>query len=308
MATEGRMLKSIKVKRAKDAPVPLIRGSSAVDTENGKCYFISEESEDVRMYDVEKDDWTVLRKCPYHDPSLVVLDGLLTAVGGRKRDENNRDQFSNKLISLSNRRWIEKFPAMPVDPALGVDSRGMLPGVAKHGNTLLVLGSQNPASDPVKKSRMLDLETSEWTELCDLPDRLYNATTVICGDEVFSVGGSVWRRVFQCFFDELVDSSKSTGDVWNSIADLPYVKATCTSLCGQLVAVGGWGEAPNNKMVNTISAYDPNKDEWYTIGKLALPRTQPHVLRLSEDTLLVVGGHSPNGQCILAEVITGVTA
>ena len=304
MAADGRMLKSIKVKRRKNAPAPLIRGTSAADTDSGKCYFMSEESHEVRMYDMEADDWTVLRKCPNCDPTFVVLDGLLTAVGGRKLGEDHRWQYTNKLLSYSNRRWIEKFPEMPVDPALKIDGKVMRPGATKHEKSLLVTGCQDYRGDPEKSSRILDLESGEWTELCSLPDRLYYPTAVVCGDEVFAMGGTVWRRVFQCFIEDLTDSSKSTGDVWNSIADMPYVEATCTSLCGQLIAIGGRGDS----LMNTISAYDPNKDSWYTIGKLALPRTQPHVLRLSEDTILVVGGRSSDGPSVLAELITGVTA
>ncbi len=61
--------------------------------------------------------------------------------------------------------------------------------------------------------------------------------------------------------------------------DAPVEDATCASLCGQLVAIGGENDCP------AINAYDSNKDRWYEIGKLAAGRSQ-----ISENTLVVVGG------------------
>ena len=54
----------------------------------------------------------------------------------------------------------------------------------------------------------------------------------------------------------------------------------------------------------SIQAYDPNKDCWYEIGKIAVNRQRPLVAQLSEDKLVVVG--SSEGDVIITEIITGI--
>ena len=103
--------------------------------------------------------------------------------------------------------------------------------------------------------------------------------------------------VFQCFLDELKDDSKPEGSVWTKPVKLPYSDATLGSLCGQAVAVGGW----NSKC--SIQAYNPNKDCWYEIGKMAINRQRPLVAQLSEDKLVVVGS---TNDVTITEIITGI--
>ena len=141
---------------------------------------------------------------------------------------------------------------------------------------------------------MLDTTTSVWSALHPLTgysERGNSAT--ICGDELYVLNKD--GKVFQCFLDELKDDSKPEGSVWTEVKKVPYSETTLGSLCGQVVAIGG---------SRSIQAFDPNKDCWYEIGKMAYNRNSPLVAQLSEDKLVVVG--SSKGDVIITEIITGV--
>ena len=290
---EAGLLKSISIKRGKDAPAEMHRGSAA--TADGKCYFLSNDDTKIRAYDVEKDDWFSVRPSLYKNAGLAVLDGLLTTVGGHAPEDKYKP--TNVLQSQSNRRWTEKFPPMTVDPALDVDNRKYDMAVVQTGNSLIVIGGESENSDStMKRVDILDTTTSVWSDLHELPDASccdWGASATICGDELYvqdRLGG-----VFQCFLDELKDDSKPAGSVWTNAAKLSSYTPTLGSLCGQAVAIGGDDS-------RSILAYNPNKDCWYEIGKMAVGRTKPLVAQLSKDKLLVVGG-SRGGA---TEIITGI--
>ena len=296
---EGQQLKAVTIKRGKDAPVGMCRGSAAAA--DGKCYFVSEKDNELRLYDVEKDDWFSLRPCPYKNSSLVVVNGLLTAVGGYRGTPSAADyEFTNLLYSLSNRRWIEKFPPMKMDPALGVNSKKEYPAVIQSGSSLIVIGGRTK-TQPQSRVDILDTNTLEWSDAPELPNTSSEPSVAICGDELYVVN-DVWGQwVKQCFLDELMGHSKPAGSLWSPTASPPHEYGTCASLCGQLVVIGG------NRGSSAINAYDSDKDSWYQIGKLALGRSKPLVAQLSEDKLIVVGGESSNrALSTLTEIVTGV--
>ena len=297
---EGPQLKAVTIKRGKDVPVAMCRGSAAAS--DGKCYFVSEKNNELRMYDVEKDDWFSLRPCPYKSSSLVVIDGLLTAVCGFNGSPSCSDyEFTNLLYTLSNRRWIEKFPPVPNDPALGVDSKKESPAVVQSGSSVIVIGGRTE-SQPQKRVDILDTKTLAWSDAPELPESSSIPTAAICGDELY-VENDVWGHwIKQCFLDELMGRSKPAGDLWAPVAKAPHEYGTIASLCGQLVVIGGKGGA------SAINAYDSEKDSWYQIGKLALGRSKPLVAQLSEDKLIVVGGEKASGfgNTTLTEIVTGV--
>ena len=295
---EGSVLKSVTIKRGKDTPAEMCRGSAAAA--DGKCYFMSLDDTNIRVYDVEKDDWFSARPSLYKNASLAVIDGLLTTVGGHAPETSYKP--TNALQTLANRRWTEKFPAMTVDPALGVDNKKYQMAVAQSGNSLIVIGGTNNGGSQ-KRVDILDAATSVWSGVHELPGYCVRGSATICGDELY-VSEENSGEVYQCFLDELKDDSKPAGSVWTSVANVPNDRyTTLGSLCGQPVAIGG-------RNSRSIYAFDPNKDCWYEIGKMALGRSRPLVAQLSQDKLVVVGGSSGKrgsaNDVVITEIITGV--
>ena len=282
---EGSLLKSVSIKRGKDAPDSRMwRGSAAAAGD--KCYFLPYNSTNIRVYDVAKDDWLALRPSLYTYAGLAVIDGLVTTIGGITPNS----EPTNVLQSQSNRRWIEKFPPMTI---LNVDNKKAEVAVVQTGNSVIVIGGDRHC----KRVDMLDTTTSVWSALHKLTGYSDGSNSAaICGDELYVLNKD--GDVFQCFLDELKDESKPEGSVWIKVAKVPYSNATLGSLCGQAVAIGGW----NSK--RSIQAFDPNKDCWYEIGKMAVDRQRPLVAQLSKDKLVVVGSSRDNGT--ITEIITGI--
>ena len=78
---ERNLLKSVTIKRGKDTPAEMCRGSATAG--DGKCYFMSLDNiMNIWMYGAGKDDWYSLRPSQYKNASLAIIDGLLTTVDG----------------------------------------------------------------------------------------------------------------------------------------------------------------------------------------------------------------------------------
>ena len=296
---ERKLLKSVTIKRGKDTPAEMCRGSAAAA--DGKCYFISHEDTNIRVYDAAKDDWFSLRQSLYKETSLAIIGGLPTTVGGEA--PNDRYEHTNRLHSLSNRRWTEKFPSMTVDPALGVDNKKCNATVVQTGSLLIVIGGQNN-NGYQKRVDVLDTATSVWSGVHQLPSYCFQGSATICGDVLYVENNN--GKVYRCLVDDLMDGSKPAASVWTPIAD-PRAGSYCTlsSLSGQLVAIGG-------KESRSIDAYNSENDCWYEIGLMGFSRARPLVAQLSKSKLVVVGGSSRKSgsaaDVTLTEIITDADA
>ena len=270
---ERKLLKSVTIKRGKDTPAEMCRGSATVA--DSKCYFISHEDTNIRVYDAAKDDWFSLRQSLYKETSLAIINGLPTTIGGQA--PNDRYEHTNRLHSLSNRRWTEKFPPM------SVDNNKCHTTVVQRGTSLIVIGGLNN-NGYQKRVDVLDTVTSVWSGVHQLPSYCFHGSAAICGDALYVENNN--GKVYHCLLDDLTDDSKPAASVWTSIAD-PRTGSYCTlgSLSGQLVAIGG-------KESRSIDAYNPEKDFWYEIGLMGFARSRPLVAQLSKDKLVVVGGSS----------------
>ena len=156
---KASLLKSVSIKRGKDAPAEMCRGSAAAA--DGKCYFLSLDDTNIQVYDVEKDDWFSVHPSLYKNAGLAVINGLLTTIGGHPPETSFKP---NVLQSLSNRRWTEKFPPMTVDPALDVDNKKYDMAVVHTGNSLIVIGGEKNG----KRVDILDTATSVWSGVHEL--------------------------------------------------------------------------------------------------------------------------------------------
>ena len=288
MAAERKLLKSIAIKRGKDTPAEMCRGSATAA--DGKCYFISHEDTAIRVYDAAKDDWLSLRQSLYKETSLAVINGLVTTIGGEA--PNDCYEHTNHLHSLSNRRWSEKFPPMIEE------NKKSHATVVQKGNLVIVIGGLNNDGYQ-KRVDVLDTAASKWSSVHQLPSYCFQGTAAICGDELYVENNN--GKMYRCSLDDLMDDSMPANSVWTAMADIPHRRSTLATLCGQLVAIGG-------KESRSIQAYNSEQDFWYEIGLIGFVRTRPLVAQLSEDKLVVVGGSSGRkgaaNDVILTEIIT----
>jgi len=76
--------------------------------------------------------------------------------------------------------------------------------------------------------------------------------------------------------------------------------STLTTLCGQLVAVGGRNEL--SEPVDTIHLYNPSMDSWHIVGHMPTAQHDCLVATLPGDTLVVIGSLTGLRPCDAVEV------
>ena len=252
------------VGRAPEQMVTL-RGSGTTAVDGNTVYVAPGYSHHVWAYDLKEDKWTRLRDCPHRHARLCVVNGLLTAVGG----------WTNTLVSLTeSQKWTEHFPPMPVE----LD----WPAVVCTGNHLVVARE--------RKIHVMDTTSLKWFSASGLPFPLRSPSLTVCGTELYVLD---YKSVFSCSLPTLLQSStavqQETSDVWRELADVPVGGSTLTTLCGQLVAVGGLNNV-RSESIDSIHLYNPSKNSWHLIGHMPTARSSCLVATLPGDTLVVIGG------------------
>ena len=286
------------------SPVPLY-GGSAVAIGN-RTYVSGQALNVIYEYNPESNSWAALPKAPTASFSLVSITGILTVVGGY--DEQG---YSGGLYSLVNAGgslvWKQNYPSMK--------HARVSPGAACNDQFLVVAGGdqQVPGSRLLSNScEILNIQTKVWTIGDTLPKSLKRLSLTLCGDRVCILGGIGNRDqpISEIFFTSLQQLAASaaqrglSGDLnramkfnnkcWNTMP-APVVYGTCTTLCGCVVLVGGWGTKPSN----AVYVFDPTRlvgknTPWHYIGPLPLARMDAVCTVLPGDCLVVIGGRNDN--------------
>ena len=169
--------------------------------------------------------------------SLAVVNGLLTAIGGK----TSSYEFTNSLLTLTDDKWTEQFPPMP--------THCWLTAVLCSSRSLVVAGEHKKLSTV----EVMDTKTIQWSTASSLPHPLYCESTTLCGDQVYMLGGCDQRgeqskSVFTCSLAALFQSLKarqrtlslaSRPKVRHQLGDTPVTISTCASLHGRRLSVGG---------------------------------------------------------------------
>ncbi len=74
--------------------------------------------------------------------------------------------------------------------------------------------------------------------------------------------------------------------VWRRVADVPVYDSTCTTLCGQLLAVSG--ENNDSTDSDAVYMYDPTKNTWNIISSMPTADCSPLVAPLPGNKFMVV--------------------
>ena len=228
---------------------------------------------------------------PYQGFSLVVIEGLLTAVGGY--DFYHRDQ--NKLMSLIDGIWVEHYPPMPT-------SRHYTTAMVST-RTLIVAGGSIKNNIRISTVEIMDISSKEWSVVENMPNAASSCTSTVCGEDIFIMGGfdshaKPSNKAFTSSVSRLREGTKNIGmnelardtlgPVWRELLDVPALFCGCTTLNKHLIAVGGMKNF--KRPTGDIYRYDETNNSWDVIGCIPTPRYCSVVATLSEDELVVVGG------------------
>ena len=277
-------------REGKKAPETMKRGAAVVD---GNTAYIK-PADSVRVYSYQNilgnEQWSRLPDNPHKGFGIVVIDGLLTSVGGWKGRGT-----TNTLLSLTGederKQWSEVFPPMPT-PRYHT-------ACATTEKALVVAGGR--AYDDLATVEVMDINTKQWTTVCPLPKDLRLISGIVCA------GGfsrrSVSKSVFTCSLPDLSQPETlgsrirrtltrrtlTRSNIWKEISSLPVTLSTLSSFDGHLLAIGGDDDSRNP--TTDVYRYDSHTDSWQVISQMKNKRSWCLAVTLPEDQLIVVGGH-----------------
>ena len=316
-----RNITQLRWEEGKRAPERMLRGAAVI--EGNTVYISPYGSQEVYSCHVISWDqqWSTLASHPYSDFSLVLINGLLTSVGG-----HGSSGYINSLFSLTRegakRQWSVVFPAMPT-PRSGTAS------VTTEQALIVAGGLSGRRLDTVE---VMDIPSRQWSTASRLPHPFYRMSALLCGDHLYLAGGydesgEASTSVLTCSLTDLLPSQSleaklhrvrrtlllaSKTGVWRKARNLPifhatlitlgghllaiggednirkYTAATLTTLGGHLLAIGGMDDS--GERTAAVHCYDARTDFWHVVSQMKGARSRCLAAALPEDRLLVVGG------------------
>ena len=250
-------------------------GGSAT-TDGRFAYFTPDYSTSLYRYEYSTEKWSDLPPCPYRNSGLAIIDSELTTVGG----QDDR-YYTNKLFTLRNRKWVEKYPPM--------NTARNRPAVVStsDGDYLIVIGGYGGDGRCTATVELFQVKNRRWHKLTDLPQPLPNSSATICGDQLNVIGYD--DNGYSCSLQALPSSDTPITSPltlsWKPLPRLPVTDSTAATLCGELVIIGGWQDGST---VNSI--HQLVDGEWVRIGSVASGRQICLVASPSPDRIIIVGG------------------
>ena len=267
---------TLKCHNKKSAPWRISRGSATTDGQF--AYFTPDCSTSVYRYEWRREKWEALPSCPHSDSGLVIIEGKLTAVGGK--DGSHR---TNKLSTLRQKEWVEEYP--PINTAHS--SRAVVS--TSDGEYLLVIGGWDRNGRRTATVELFQVKSRRWYKLTDLPQPLLLPSATICGDQLNVIGRDA--NGYSCSLQALTSTDQPITSPltlsWKPLPPLPVTYSIAATLCGQLVVVGG------KRYVTPVKSIHQLVDgQWVEIGSMATGRSRCLVVNPSSDKIVIVGGLS----------------
>ena len=238
--------------------------------------------DNVYAFTTSTSSWSRLPDSPTSNCPSVIVNNLLTLVGGM-----HGDTATNQLFSLtgegSGRRWTEEFPPMPTER---YGSTALCTGTA-----LIVVGGMGEDFSTPQTVEVMNTETLQWSIAGHLPQPVLYASGAVCGDRIYILPiESRSKSMYTCPVSALIQScwSRPTANVWNKVAAPPVTNTTCVSILGRLLTIGG--EDSNQKLTTAVHMYNPDSNSWEAISHMATPRCDCIAAVLPNNQLMVVGG------------------
>ena len=253
----------------------MVRGSTTTD--HKFAYFAPKGSKSIYSYEFDTKKWESLPSRPYRNSSLVIIDGVLTTVGG----ENKGSMCTNKLFTLRQREWVEEYPPMNTacfESAIVSSS---------DGQYVFVIGG-NVGDRWVTNVELLLVQRKEWHKLTNLrlPHPYPSAT--ICGNEIFVVTEEDgYKCSFQALYIGVPITSQSIQRLisWTPLPRLPVKFPTAVILSEELVIIGGMRAGELDDSIHQLV-----DREWVKIGSMLSARKWCLAVSQSPNMVITVGG------------------
>ena len=292
---QQKTIRDMRWQKVSKAPEKMRRGSAASDSNT--AYFNSYRSSRVHSYDSDTRKWHRLPDAPHTHFTLVVVQHMLTMVGGQLRSGEATDSLLSLKGEEKDKKWLLHFSAMP--------TKRYYTAVVCSGHSLIVAGGRDDCNSLATSVEILDTDTQQWSIASSLTHPFSEATISICGERLYMLGGNdqtsyCSNSVLSCSVSELLQScqpqpqarklctvSANHSTIWQHVADAPHYWSSCVTLCGQLVAVGGKEVGEYSAI---ISSYNERTDSWIDTPVARYHARHHALVAILNGKMMVVGG------------------
>ena len=289
---EDRVTCELRWRLGEEPPQHLYRTYyNTVATHKNRVYIYDHRHSCIYAYDASRSTkcWSQLPDHPNEMCSIAVISNSLTTIGGEVEHT-----VTNKLFSFTDgdESWTEKFPPMPTKRS---DTTALC-----TGTSLIVAGGRGETGGLTVE--VMYTNTLQWSSAAHLPHLFWlwrNRSLTLCGEQLFIANDT---EIYQCEVTSLIQSCQSTtstsshsahtpNTVWKEAGCVPVPSATCVSLNGHLLAIGGRVRSVSGSHGQTaVHMYNPATNSWTIISHMLIPRWHCFAAVLPDNQLVVVGG------------------
>jgi hypothetical protein len=283
-----------------NAPTALDLDSCAV--KGNSVYYYCNTSNDIFKFNTEREEWiTVTPMCPQKSLTLVVIEGMLCAVGGEDvQEQQNTDQEKRSpirgLMSKGQfKHWAEYFPQLttPRSHVAAVYTQGVL--IIAGGVTQSPQGESTIYTQLVE---ILDVHKKQWYTTCNLPYSIRRPSIITCGSDIF-ISGAYDNKVYTTSLTSLLlnasrcaENAQATDtdqeSIWKPTTACPTSNVYLAELDGKPIAIGGLESEKSYS--KEIYMYDKDQEVWNSIGEVSQPQRFSQVAMLAEDKIVLAVG------------------
>ena len=229
-------------------------------------------------------------------PTLHTLGGLLVQEGSTEAPLVG-DLYCLRQHPSTNKYYWAQSPLPPM-----TKKRKQVTAI-RCSNYLFAAGGRGEKG-PSRTVEILSLTTKQWSIVASLPIAVFRASGCVSGDSLYILGGCVHDKdsnikdvkyAFKTLLSQLIEPHEGDSSTFKAIAELPFLRSTCTTFRDRIFAVGGSkynkiaGEA---KCSNLIHIYHQEDDSWKRIDRtLTQPRCYCFAVSLAHQ-LIVAGGYT----------------
>ena len=213
---------TVQFQQKKRAPRQMVIGSATTD---GRfAHFTPSNSTLLYQYEYSTERWMDLPSCPYRNSGLAIINSELTTLGGGdSRYRWDGRYCTNKLCTLLQSEWVEKYPPMNTAryrPALVITS---------DGDYLIVIGGEDGRWTATVE--LFQVKNRRWHKLTDLPQPLTCPSATICGDQLNVIGHD--GNGYSCSLQALPSSDRPITSPltlsWKPLPRLPVTHTTAST-------------------------------------------------------------------------------
>ena len=224
------------------------------------AYIIGHGSHTIYKYKLDSDMWNKHSECPHVNPGLIIINDILTAVGGKKGNCS-----TNNLVSFNHDKWMERFPPMQTPRER--------PAVVHYNNYVVTIGGDCEK----REVELLHIPSLHWSTVTSLPSPLAYITATLCHNDIIAMDYE--GSGYMINIESLISLASTEHSKWMPLPQCPVVWGgpSLTVFHGQSLVVSYDG------------IFQLQDREWLRIGDMSVP--DYCIVCVVCDQMVAVGGH-----------------